>query len=191
MNESRPPSELLDHTVRSAARGMLSPPKVRYLNQLYEVLERHAPAHIEAILEWGTGHSTSYLYDLAEMRGARLFATIDHEADYQAEMLRAFPPASFFEAHVVDLIGARLRQGRDDSYNYATYPFQYGHAFSLIYIDGRRRNECLLVASELLDADGVAILHDATRRRYEVGMRLFEQVAFYERAGGIAVLRRK
>ena len=84
-----------------------------------------------------------------------------------------------------------MRQGRDDSYNYATFPFQYGRAFQLIYVDGRRRNECLLVASELLDATGVVLLHDATRSRYEVGMRLFELVMFYERSGGIAVLRRK
>jgi len=181
----------LNHPLHTGDERTLPDGPVRVLNQFYDVLDRHAPERIATILEWGTGHSTSYLYDLAAARDADLFLTIDHSERYQSAFVKRFPAAEFFQARSEDLTGYTTQDPREDGYNYATIPLTYDREFDLISIDGRRRNECLLVAHRILARGGIVILHDAYRPRYDVGCALFETVADYPDCGHHRVMRRK
>lgn len=164
---------------------------VRYLNLFVEMLERYAPEKIDGILEWGLGHSTSYLYELAQERSASVLLSIEHNERYHRAFSKKFPPASFFESRLETLMGYSPHQIRESGENYATCATTYDRTFDLIFIDGRRRNECLLVASELLSDDGVVILHDCLRTRYDVGCRLFDVVAQHDGTGGFRIMRKK
>jgi hypothetical protein len=53
--------------------------------------------------------------------------------------------------------------------------------FDIIFVDGRRRVECLVAAREMLSHGGVVIIHDAERENYQHGIRLFRQVGGDER----------
>lgn len=164
---------------------------VHYLNLLARVLDEHAPERIGAILEWGLGHSTSYLYELAQARGTELFVSIEHNERYQKAFARKFPPADFFESRVVSRVGYSPPQARDSGENYASCALAYGRTFDLIFVDGRRRNECLLVASRIVSDTGIVILHDCQRTRYDVGCGLFDVVAEYDGTGGFRVMLKK
>lgn len=178
----------LEHPIPTGGVTALTPARIRYLNLLHSILHVHAPDALGAVLEWGTGHSTAYLLELAQARGAERLVTLDHHGAYQKRIVEALGKAPLLEAHAVSLVGARVAKGRDTSHNYATFPLSLNTKFGLIYIDGRRRNECMLVARELLAPSGVVICHDATRTRYELGFQLFELISAYERAGGFRVM---
>lgn len=184
-------SNRLAHPLHTGDERTIPDGPIRVLNQFYGILEKHAPESIGAILEWSTCHTTSYLYDLAKERDAELFLTIDHSERYQELFVKQLPAAPFFEARTEDLTGYETKDASDAGYNYATIPLTYGRKFDLILIDGRRRNECLLVARELLAPGGVVILHDAHRERYEPGCALFELVANYPDCGHHRVMRAK
>jgi predicted O-methyltransferase YrrM len=159
---------------------------IRYLHFLNILLERHRPEKVNSILEWGTGFSTKYLHRVAENNDAGLLLTIDHKADYQRQLLNLLPPADFLVAVTINLVA----QDPNDSasYNYATYPLKFETQFDIVFVDGRRRNECLLVASNVISETGIVILHDANRRRYLPGRNLFKLEKDYD---GFAVMKRK
>jgi hypothetical protein len=182
--------EPLHHPLLHVGRERLLEPMVRYLNLLHEILERHAPEKLDAVLEYGTGNSTSYLYELCRDRGATLLLSLDNYGPYQEAFRKRLPQGNFLRLETVDL--QSHGDGREqDRWNFATYPMSLNRAFDLIFIDARRRNECLLVASEILSGDGIAIVHDASRIRYAPGFRLLEEVAWYPKCNGFRVLRKK
>ena len=169
----------LTRPVMTGDESILNDLYVGYLNLFVEILDKHAPAHVEAILEWGLGHSTSYLYELAQEHDADLFVSIEHNEQYHNAFAHNFPPAPFFEARVEDLLGYSPAHGTPGE-NYATCVREYDRKFDIIFVDGRRRNECLLVASSIISDDGIVILHDANRTRYDFGINLFDTVEYYE-----------
>ena len=144
-----------------------------HLNELYALISAWDGAP-ENILEWGTGLSTCLFAHFCRTWHTRSFLTIDHHAEYQARTLARVDKPEGFEALSLDLAGG-LWPG-EDARNYATYPLSRQIKYDLIFVDGRRRNECLLVASNMLSAKGMVILHDAWRSRYEVGMGLFRKI---------------
>lgn len=132
------------------------------------------------ILEWGTGLSTKIMCGFAGQWGIEQLLTLDDHAVYQAEALGYMNPVpDFLEARCEGQIGD-LFPWEDRGYNYATYPLSRGMKFDLIFVDGRRRNECLLTASNCLAEGGLVILHDSWRQRYQAGMGLFEKVDVFD-----------
>ena len=49
--------------------------------------------------------------------------------------------------------------------SYATIAYEYG-PFDMIFIDGRRRVECAIVAKQVISPGGVIMLHDKNRENY-------------------------
>src|SRR5690606_14699995 len=87
----------------------------------------------------------------------------------------------------LDLQGPSWNQA-DQYPSYSSYPFYLKTRFDVAYIDGRRRSECALVASQILREGGIVILHDWRRSRYEPLRALYDTI---EEGAQFLVLRPK
>lgn len=88
----------------------------------------------------------------------------DNEAYSNA--VRTHVSSPDFELLCVDLVGPKRNQSAPEP-NYSTCPLSTGRSYDLIYIDGRRRMECAMMALLLGDGSQVVILHDYRRGRYQ------------------------
>jgi predicted O-methyltransferase YrrM len=122
------------------------------------------------ILEWGVGHSTRIM---VEECPSSTIDSIEHHSywfhKYQ-ETLKTYP-------NKVNLYYVPLDKG------YATFPCQ---KYDLIFIDGRRRVECMQTSKRVVSKAGVVILHDSERERYATGKALFTLI---EESDGTAVMK--
>jgi predicted O-methyltransferase YrrM len=149
-----------------------------HINEFFELISsiNFNPRYV---LEWGSGLSTYLLSDFCLKWNSKLLLTIDHDSTYQSKILAKLKKIEAIEVCTKDLIGA-IWPWDKDIYNYATYPMSKNVKFDLIFIDGRRRNECLLAASKVLNNSGIVIVHDAWRKRYELGYSLFSEIRQFD-----------
>ena len=149
-----------------------------HINEFFELISsiNFNPRYV---LEWGSGLSTYLLSDFCLKWSSKLFLTIDHDSTYQSQVLAKLKKNETTEICSIDLIGA-IWPWDKNLYNYATYPISKNVKFDLIFIDGRRRNECLLAASKVLNNSGIVIVHDAWRKRYELGFSLFREIRRFD-----------
>lgn len=144
-----------------------------YLSELARILDSHVTLPVRRILEWGSGITTQLLADYAERWSSELLLSLDENSAYQKAIFadRELPRCVRLKA--VDLQGPGRSQ-RDPELNYATYPLSLGVQFDLIYIDGRRRMECALIAAILSHSGTTVIIHDYRRSRYQPILALFQ-----------------
>jgi predicted O-methyltransferase YrrM len=144
-----------------------------HINEFHELL-CGLPLNPRRILEWGSGYSTRMLCRFAVQWDTKFFLTIDHNAEYQKSIL-ANLDYPFLCARSISLIGGIWPWDEPES-NYATYPLdRASEPYDFIFVDGRRRNECLLAARDLLSTGGIIVLHDVWRPRYRLGRALFKE----------------
>lgn len=149
-----------------------------HVNEFYEVLW-NLEMQPKRILEWGSGFSTWLFSSFAQEWRSELIVTVDHNVEYQRNILDGLECA-ILQKHAVSLEGGIWPWDEPES-NYASYPLdRYVEGFDCIFVDGRRRNECLLAARELLSPEGIVILHDGWRKRYRLGTRLFDEFARFD-----------
>jgi hypothetical protein len=146
-----------------------------YLAQFNDVLDRFLPAAPGRILEWGAGYTTIELLKRLDDLGCRLFVTVDDNPEYMQEVLKGSDPRPWFRPVCEGLIGPRAGQ-EDPEVAYSTCPLMFADKFDFIYIDGRRRMECALIAAVLADEHTVVVLHDYRRGRYQPIRALFDIV---------------
>jgi hypothetical protein len=146
-----------------------------YLSELRRVLLEYGRPRTRNYLEWGAGNTTVAIATMRHQLGLERLDTIDDNADYLAAIGQQVPAWAGFEAHAADLIGPKLSD-RDPELNYAMLPLGWGRQFDFIYIDGRRRMECAMVASLIGHPGTVVILHDYRRARYQSVRLLFDIV---------------
>lgn len=126
-----------------------------YLTELREWLRPHRGG---VFLEWGSGFSTAILADVG-----REVYTIDHHAEYQAQVRRAFGELPNVRWILADLTGP-TRSEEDAGLAYSSAPLGMGVAFDVAVIDGRDRVACAATASFL--GVRLILLHDFRRARY-------------------------
>lgn len=153
-----------------------------YIQQLLVVLRRLCAGREEIrMLEWGTGFSTiaaQYVFD--RMLSRYSVDTLDNFAPYQAAVkavLRSGGKARI-RFHLADVTGPGRSQ-RDPELAYSTLPLSFAEQYDVIFIDGRRRMECALVAALLAKPDATIILHDFRRGRYQAVLALFDVIEDY------------
>jgi hypothetical protein len=144
-----------------------------YLSEFDRVIRTYVRPTEKKALEWGMGHTTLFLLDNREAYGLAALVSIDHVRDYVDRVVAQFPVWPGFMPLHADLMGPKLGN-RDPELNYATLPLSLGRSFDLIYIDGRRRLECALAATQLCARNGVVVLHDYRRRRYDMVRLLYD-----------------
>lgn len=125
------------------------------IDAFVRLLTLHRPRFV---LEWGCGGSTVRFSRLPGIEG---WHAIEHNQDW----IERITP------YVNERVA--LHHAALGSEEYVSLPRQRGWRPDLVIVDGRRRNECLRVASEIVDPNGVVLLHDASRQRYQAGMAAF------------------
>jgi predicted O-methyltransferase YrrM len=115
------------------------------------------------ILEWGPGYSRHIFLECAPQAS---IVSIEHDTGWHNRALQAYGDRADIRFKPFPLRGGPA--------DYAVAPLLAKEGpFDLIFVDGRRRVECLLVASKLVTDTGVVILHDADRVEYNPGIELF------------------
>jgi len=146
-----------------------------YLSEIDRIIRSHVPPAPINALEWGMGHTTLFLAEHREHYGLAGLVSIDHDRDYLERVVAQLPAWSGLLALHGDLMGPK-RSDRDPEPNYATLALTLGRRFDFIYIDGRRRLECALVATQICTPGGIVVLHDYRRRRYDLVKVLYDVV---------------
>jgi hypothetical protein len=112
------------------------------------------------ILEWGPGKSTRMMVEICPDAG--IYCVEDnwrYFTEYGIEH-KDNPNVHFIYSE------------RPDS-NYVHPPILQGMKFELIFVDGRKRNDCMVAALDFVSDDGVVMLHDADREEYKLGISLY------------------
>ena len=126
------------------------------------------------ILEWGPGQSTRIMLEHPDC----VVWSVEHEWTWWNKYDSEFNSNPRVNLKLIKA---------EDGYDYA--PRSWGRKFKLIFVDGfcDMRVKCLQTARDLVTEDGVVLLHDSERVKYEEGKRLFEVL---EEQDGTAVLKR-
>ena len=106
------------------------------------------------ILEWGPGHSTGLMHKL---RPDAEIDSLEHDEKWHHSQTGKF------------LCAAMIRIIHRTGDDYVLWPVDQPK-YDLIFVDGRRRVECLKVAGACLADGGVIVLHDGERDYYQPGI---------------------
>lgn len=119
----------------------------------------------KSVLEWGPGRSTTIIQE--ECPNAEI-TSIENQI--------CFVKKAVIEHPTVNIVYAPIPQYGPSDYSCWPLLFEKGKKYDLIFVDGRQRVSCLLTAREVLNKDGVVLLHDAQRLHYKHGIKLFDKV---------------
>jgi predicted O-methyltransferase YrrM len=115
------------------------------------------------IFEYGPGTSTKLMAE--EFPEAKI-TTIEHDRKWFNKYDKEF--CSFSN---LDLRFVPFRRAAGKSGGYVTYPLEMilkegSDKFDIIFIDGRERRSCLIVAKYALAKKGIVVIHDSERKGY-------------------------
>ena len=138
-----------------------------YKDTLIKILESFNPM---SVLEYGPGESTKIIQLHPSVT---LIDTIEHDDAWAARSKSNISPK------------VKLYRESDD----LKYPYFSGRLdkYDLIFIDGLKRVECLMLAKFRLNKGGIVVLHDAEREEYKEAINTFA-LKFFEDEGHTAVL---
>jgi len=137
-----------------------------YLSELRRIITTYSLEKNRKCLEWGMGYSTRFFLENRETLFLNELYSLDHNEDYFHANIKKLPHWSHFHPILIDLIGLR-NSDRDPEFNYSTIPQIFLKKFDIIYIDGRRRMECVFQSINLCHPGTIVIMHDYRRKRYE------------------------
>lgn len=140
--------------------------------ELLDVIEKYAP-QASRFLEWGSGESTELLCRIANAKPKPFVLSIDDNEAYLRKVAESLPPYPFLHLRCLDLQGPSTSQN-DQPPSYSSYPHLVGLRFDVAFVDGRRRVECAVTASQVLVESGIIIVHDWRRSRYAILRDLLE-----------------
>ena len=126
------------------------------------------------VLEWGSGNSTLYFSNF--LPASSNWKAIEHNPEYAKQVTTKIKEQ--LESNVeVECIKSNLPyiegivDGDFETFkDYVLYPKKYNKTFDIIIVDGRARVDCMAIGWDLLDKDGIMILHDAQRVQYQRGI---------------------
>ncbi|MTI21978.1 hypothetical protein E1176_13175 [Fulvivirga sp. RKSG066] len=139
-------------------------------------------------LEWGSGFSTVYFPHLLDKDSSWL--ALEHNTEW-FEIVDKSNQNSRVEvvnmpADQEPYTDPKKDGAYDDFKSYIEYP---EGKFDFIFIDGRARKDCVKKAFELINDDGLVVLHDANRTHYYDHFELYKhQVLFddhHKKYGGV------
>lgn len=121
---------------------MMSEQEIEIINDLLRVKQS------KNCLEWGSGNSTMYFP--RENSFIKKWLAIEHNKTYY-ELLNDKLPVNA-EIKVVE-----------SSNKYIRFPLYLDYKFDFILVDGNFRDECMEIAFQVVEKDGIILLHDAFR----------------------------
>jgi len=144
-----------------------------YLEEFHRLIANYSTQHVRAVLEWGSGSTTKVLYQFCKERNAEVLLTIDDNQAYLQAFVEVLPKDPIIMAKSLGLTGPCASQS-DAGFNYSCFPLSLRRKFDVIFVDGRRRMECMLVAAVLSHEETIVLLHDYRRQRYQYISFLFD-----------------
>jgi hypothetical protein len=114
------------------------------------------------LLEFGSGNSTLYFSERVDQ-----VVSLEHNLNYYNKLEKLIPAN-------VELILSKS----DSASNYVSPTNDLQINFDIIIVDGIYRNECCIVATEMLSSSGVIILDDSERAEYQEGTNQFISKGF-------------
>ena len=131
-------------------------------------------------LEWGTGYSTTYLARL--LRADAHWISVEHDEEWASRIRSLCTLPNVQVCHVASALERMDDLGGDsdppDFSAYVDFPARFA-AFDFILIDGRARRSCALKALDLVNPEGVVVLHDANRAYYQEPLQLYPEQALF------------
>ncbi len=123
-------------------------------------------------LEWGSGYTTQMTIEHIGNRAVDLFLTIDENKEYLDKVVEKYKDIGYFRYRSIPLTGPCV-DDRDVGLNYSTFPLSLARNFDFIFIDGRRRMECAMMALIMSNENSIIVIHDYRRQRYQPLLALF------------------
>ena len=127
-----------------------------------------------SVLEWGSGSSTLYFPKFLSDGGS--WHSVEHDSEF-AKQVKAQLKKISAKNVTISYVGCNRPyvEGFDDGdfetfRDYVLYPSKFNTTFSIILVDGRARVDCMKIGWQMLDQDGIMILHDAQRKEYQDGL---------------------
>ena len=136
------------------------------------------------ILEWGSGRSTVYFSNILKKNNIKFqWHAIENFIPWHKEVVSMIEKSGLSETTTCHLKSATCEERKEvqekmDMNEFLGFPASMDTKFDLIFIDARKRRECLEEASKLLAEDGAAILHDAERKEHQQAFNLYNESSF-------------
>ena len=145
-----------------------------FLSYVADILDKHvARVASPRILEWGTGFSTFVFYDYISLHGRGRLISIDNNKQYQEAFLSHLGGEDFFSPVIRNEVGP-TQSFNDKGLHYASHAILETEPFHLIFIDGRRRMECMLNSLMVCNEDTCVVVDDGLRTRYLITELFFD-----------------
>lgn len=183
MTEKASPSfynQVKQHLIRKWYKKTGRIPEIPWMAQkeqdiLVEILGNLKP---KRCLEWGSGYSTVTFPDLLPTEAE--WISVEHDQAWHHIMKGKKLPLQV-NLNFVTADNPEFKQREDGTYQdfktYINFPKGY---FDFILIDGRARNACVKKALQLISEQGIVILHDANRLKYQENLHLFPYQVIFE-----------
>ena len=134
--------------------------------------EQAAKGRLINVLEYGSGKSTIYFSKFLKRKGVSFsWTALEHFIPWYEKVISDLNENDLLGTTKCILKSPTYEENKDihekqDMSEYINYPLDLKMKFDVVIVDGRKRAECLQIASRILAQDGVAILHDAEREGY-------------------------
>lgn len=132
------------------------------------------------ILEYGSGNSTIYFPKFLKKNGVKFtWCAIENSVPWYEGVISLIENNNLKGNTKCFLKSPTYEKDKDiqetlDMSEYINFPNTLDTKFDVIVVDGRKRRECLEVASKSLASKGVVILHDAEREEYYPAFKNFK-----------------
>jgi len=141
----------------NAARPMMPQ---KDIDVIYSLIQTYKPKNV---LEWGCGNSSLYFSSCPCISS---WTSIENNQSWYKK--------------INSVCSKKVNiKYIDTSQNYHNYiNFESNKKFNLILIDGRERSQCIYRSKNIINEDGVVVLHDASRSRYHKAISSYPYHAF-------------
>jgi len=142
-----------------------------------DLITKYMPKNTKNILEYGAGSSTIMFCSYGRLIGVEKFVSVDQYEKYMDVLSGNLTHYPFFEP-VVASLDYEVGELGPSSLSYTSVPAKKAESFDVIFIDGRSRSECLVMALFMLGEDGVVFLDDYKRVRYSIAKSFYDVVGY-------------
>jgi hypothetical protein len=113
------------------------------------------------VFEYGSGYSSLWWAEQVES-----IDSVEHDRAWFEKMNEI--KKSNFKMHYRDI--------KDESY--VLLSKELNKKYDIVVVDGRRRNECIVAASESVTEEGIIILDNSDRERYLTGINFLQNLGY-------------
>jgi len=148
-----------------------------------EILGKFKP---KKCLEWGTGYSTLLFPGYAGENANWL--SVEHDEEWASRIKKMNKNANAIISYAAPNNPSWTDPDHDGAFcdlkDYIEFPGSYG-PFDFILVDGRARKDCLIKARDIINDNGIVVLHDADRKYYQQPLELYKyKFSFSDYTGG-------